>query len=98
MTAMFLIRLNDEHPRLFEILGGPQAMIESPMLKESIADSTRKAHRAAMLRFLIARFGPDARKLQAALGAIDDDQRLEYLVDRCGRCPDLEAFKKLLEP
>jgi hypothetical protein len=98
MTVMFLVRLSDEHPRLFEILGGPKAMIESPLLKELIADITRKAHRAAMLRFLIARFGPDARKLRTALGAIEDDKRLEFLVDQCGRSPDLESFKKLLKP
>jgi hypothetical protein len=94
MTAMLPARLNDVHPRLFQILGGPKAMIESPLLKELIADNTR----ANILKFLVARFGPDARKLRTALGAINGDKRLASLIDQSARCPDLESFKKLLEP
>jgi hypothetical protein len=97
-VTQFLARLNYNNPRLFQILGGNKAMIESPLLKELMAETTRKTKRAAILKFLVARFGPEARKVRAALGSIDDDKRLENLIDQSGRCPDLESFKKLLEP
>jgi hypothetical protein len=95
--TQFLARLNYNDPGLFQILGGHEAMIESPLLKELITENTRKTTRAAILKFLVARFGPDARKLRAALGAIGDDKQLGKLVEDSARCPDLESFKKMLE-
>jgi hypothetical protein len=91
---MFLARLNYDDPRLFQVLGGNKPMIESPLLKELMAENTL----ANILKFLVARFGPDARKLRTAIGAIDSDKRLASLIDQSARCPDLESFKKLLEP
>jgi hypothetical protein len=97
-VSQFLARLNYNDPGLFEILGGQKVMIESPMLKELIADTTRKANRAAIIRVLAGRFGRQARALRTALKAIEDDKKLEKLQGESGRCPDLEAFRKLLEP
>ena len=73
-------------------------MIESPLLKELMAENTRKTNRAAILKVLAGRFGPQARALRPALKAIEDDKKLEKLLSESGRCPDLESFKKLLEP
>jgi hypothetical protein len=90
---MLLARLKDD-PRLFQILGGQKAMIESPMLKELMADKTR----ANIILVLAGRFGRQARTLRPALKAIEDDKKLQNLLGESGVCPDLESFKKLLEP
>jgi hypothetical protein len=97
-VTQFLARLNYNDPRLFQVPGGRKAMIESPVLKELMAENTLKTRRADILKFLRARFGPEARRLRRALNAIEDDKQLEQLIDQAGRCPDLESFKKLLEP
>ncbi len=97
-VTQFLARLNYNDPRLFQVLGGNKAMIESPLLKELMAENTRKTKQAAILVVLIGRFGSPARALRPALKAIEDDKTLEKLLGESGRCPDLESFKKLLEP
>ncbi len=97
-VTQFLARLNYHDPRLFQVLGGRKAMIESPVLKELMAETILKTKRADILKFLRARFGPGARRLRPALNAIEDDKRLEQLIDQAGRCHDLDSFKKLLEP
>ena len=75
-------------------------MIESPLLKALMAENVRKTRRESILVVLAGRFGRQARALRPALKAIEDEKKLEKLlgVDQCGRCPDLESFKKLLEP
>jgi hypothetical protein len=93
-VTQFLARLNYNDPRLFQVLGGNKAMIESPLLKELMADKTR----ANIIVVLAGRFGRQARTLRPALEAIADSKRLEKLLGESGRCLDLEAFKKLLEP
>ena len=53
------LRYND--PRLFDLLGGREAMIESPVLQELKDEWTREAanevERQAIVRVLVARFG-----------------------------------------
>jgi hypothetical protein len=80
------------------VLGGRKAMIESPVLKELMAENTRKTMQAAILKVLIGRFGRGARILRPALKAIEDDKQLDKLLIQSGKCPDLDSFKKLLEP
>jgi len=81
------LRYND--PRLFQLLGGREAMIESPVLREFVAERSREI----ILEVLIGRFGPSAQTLQSALDSIDDDARLKKLARLSGTCPDLESFK-----
>jgi hypothetical protein len=83
---------------LFQILGGRKAMIESPMVKELIADSKLAASRSILLNVLVGRFGPTARDLSSVLDTIDEERRLNELARVSGTCPDLESFKKLLSP
>ena len=97
-VTQFLARLNYNDPRLFQVLGGNKAMIESPLLKELMAENTRKTKQAAILVVLRGRFGSPARALRPALKAIADDKTLEKLLGESGRCADLESFKKMLEP
>ena len=75
-VTQFLARLRYDDPRLFQILGGRRAMIESPLLDELKAEWTlearRETTRRAILKFLEGRFGPAARSLEAELKSIDE--------------------------
>jgi hypothetical protein len=91
------LRYND--PKLFQLLGGRDAMIESPVLQELIADCERKAAletaRKDILRILVTRFGAEARALEAEL-TDDDNDRLGDLIELAVTCADLESFQKQL--
>jgi hypothetical protein len=73
------------------LLGGREAMIESPILKELIADSRRKD----IIKFLVARFGTEARALEAELKVVDED-RLDEFVACAATCPDLDSVRERL--
>jgi len=86
---------------LFQLLGGRNAMIESPILQELKAEWTREAAREAKLRtivdVLVARFGPQAEEIATPLETIADDARLKELVKLAAVCSDLPSFRKELE-
>jgi hypothetical protein len=87
-------------PRLFQILGGEEAMIESPVLQEFLAKGTREAilktKRQSIVQFLVARFGMDALSVRVALDAIRDDEKLDTLTEIAAKCPDLESFEQVI--
>jgi hypothetical protein len=93
-VTQLLAHLNYNDPRLFQMLGGRKAMIESPLLKELMAETRR----SDIMEVLAGRFGREARTLRSALEAIRDDKQLKKLLNQSVKCPDLESFKKLLEP
>ncbi len=86
------LRYND--PKLFQILGGRNAMIESPLLQELIAERTRET----LITFLVARFGSKATSLETELQAISDESRLQELVKYAATCRSLGSFRKHLSP
>ena len=92
-VTQFLAKLNYNEPKLFQILGGRKAMIESPMVKELMAENTRET----ILNVLVGRFGHGAQTIQPALDQIKDDRKLKALARQSGVCPDLEAFRELLQ-
>lgn len=93
------LRYND--PRLFQLLGGREAMIESPVLqelkaewtREAAREATREAQRRAIIDFLVARFGTEAEQLGTELDTIDDETRLRELVRLAAVCPDVKTFR-----
>jgi hypothetical protein len=103
-VTQVLAGLRYNNPSLFQLLGGREAMIDSPVLQELKAEwtheatrkATRETQRRAILHFLVARFGPEAKGLGAALDAIEDEARLDELVESAALCPDLESFRKRL--
>jgi hypothetical protein len=103
-VAQVLAGLRYNDPRLFELLGGRDAMIESPVLqqlrdewtREAARKATNETERQAIVRVLVARFGEKANELKAELDAIDDKARLEELITLAARCRNLEAFRKSL--
>jgi hypothetical protein len=100
-VSQILAGLRYDDPRLFQILGGREAMIESPVLQQLKAEWTqegaREAHRKDIIESLTARFGDEAENLAAKLDVIDDESRLKELVRAAATCPDLDAFRKRLE-
>jgi hypothetical protein len=92
--VMARLRYNDQ--RLFQILGGRKAMIESPILRELKEEWTREAEIKDLMTVLVARFGSRAEALQAALKAIDDEVRLKELLKHAARCRSLASFRKQL--
>src|SRR4051812_7416577 len=64
-VAQVLAGLRYNDPRLFEVLGGRDAMIESPVLQELKAEWTREADRHSIVRILVARFGKEADGLKS---------------------------------
>jgi hypothetical protein len=70
-------------------------MIESPLLDEFKAEWTRETERRAILKFLEARFGADARALETELKTIDED-RLDDLLPLAATCRSLASFRKKL--
>jgi hypothetical protein len=100
--------LRYDNPRLFEILGGTEAMLESPVLQRFLAEQMAKQmapriaeivaermHRA-ILGILEDRFGPVLPEVITALSAVKDDDRLQALIRLAARCPDLAAFRQEL--
>ncbi len=86
------LRYND--PGLLAIFGGKEAMIESPVLMEVLAE---RAHRM-ILRLLQDRFGQIPKEIVDALKAVRDEDRLDELVSIGGRCGSLEEFRQRLIP
>ena len=93
------LRYND--PKLIQVLGARTAMIESPILQELKEEWTReasdKASRRAKLqaitKVLVARFGAEAEELSAELAAIDEEARLDALIENAATCSDLDAYR-----
>jgi hypothetical protein len=79
-------------PELLSLLGGQQAMIESPVLQKLIAE---RFH-SVILDVLKDRFGSIPRDVTRHLGAILDEKRLRKLILLAGKCPDLQAFRDVL--
>jgi len=70
-------------------------MIESPVLRELIAEFERAARQKDIIKVLVARFGAAAMGLDAELKTIDDD-RLDEFVECAATCPDLDSFRDRL--
>jgi len=94
IQVMTRLRYND--PRLLTLLGGSQAMFESPLIQELLADREAEARREDILMILTTRFGPPAEDVRAALQTIEDNSQLGELVKSAASCPDLGAFRQRL--
>jgi len=92
------LRYND--PKLFELLGGRKAMIESPLFQELKAEWTQETARETTIRILmsilVTRFGPKAEALETEIKAIGDEARLEELAKHAATCRTLGSFRKQL--
>jgi hypothetical protein len=65
-------------------------------VKERVAKERRDRSQRILLRFLRARFGPVPPETRAAVQAVEDETRLDALIDLAAQCPDLDAFRTRL--
>lgn len=86
--------------KFLELFGGPEAMIESPVLdevkeilrKRYEAEGAAKALRGAVVAALEARFGTAPAASIAVLDTYTDATQLKALVQAAATCPDLDTF------
>ncbi|MGC8638579.1 MAG: hypothetical protein ACP5XB_01730 [Isosphaeraceae bacterium] len=95
-----LASLRYNEARLFQLLGGRDAMIESPLLQKLKAEWTREAAQQTRWRtlvdILVAPFGSKSEDVCAQLETIDDAIRLRELVKLAATCPDIKTFHEYL--
>jgi hypothetical protein len=91
-VTQVLARLRYNDSQLLAILGGRNVMIESPLIQEIVAEARAKS----VLRVLSRRFGAVPQDVDAAVRGIQDDTRLEGLLDAAVDCADLEQFRTAL--
>ena len=76
-------------------------MIDTDLLQELIACHQRiavhEARRKGIARFLVSRFGSEAEAFDAELMTIDGERLDDYL-ELAATCPDLDAFRRRLDP
>ena len=87
-VTQVLMRLRYNTKNLFQILGGEQAMIESPLIDELVA----KTRAEDILDFLEGRFDSRPDDLADELRALGEKE-LKALNRFAAVCPDLEAFR-----
>jgi hypothetical protein len=87
-VTQMMTRLRYNDPGLLKLFGGREAMIESPLIQELLAERMHKA----LLDFLGARFGSVPQNVETALRAVEDESKLDELVRLAAVCPDLETF------
>jgi hypothetical protein len=89
-VSQVIAQVRFPNPELFRLLGGEQAMIESPLLQKMIAESRHEG----ILDLLKARFGTVPRDVTRHLREILDDKKLRRLNVLAGQCPDLQSFRE----
>src|SRR5262249_37545649 len=91
-VSQVLAGLRFQNPELLSLLGGKRVMIESPVLKQIIAESKQDD----IAQVLEARFGTAPSDVTARLRKIRSEKRLGELIRYAAQCPDLEAFRERL--
>jgi hypothetical protein len=79
-------------------------MIESPLLQELKAEWTQEAKIEGkieakvedLMTFLVGRFGSKAKALETEIRTINDEARLQELVEQAATCRTLESFRERL--
>jgi len=87
VTQVFT-RLRYKDPNLLTILGGKSVMIESPLIREIVAEGRHKD----ILNILTLRFGQVPPELEAEVRSILDETVLDAVVKLTVSSPDLEHF------
>jgi predicted transposase YdaD len=104
VVAQILAGLAYPDRRFLDLFGGPEVMIESPVLDE-VKEILRKRYeeqykaegrvaeaQESVVAFLEARFGVIPEDARAKVTAITDLPRLKALVRLAATCPDLAGF------
>ena len=70
--------------------------IKSPLIQELMQEVVAERMHKDIMLVLEERFGGVPQDILTALGAIQEDERLDQLHRWAVRCPDLEAFRTRL--
>jgi hypothetical protein len=95
VTQVFA-RLHFDRPEWLDILGGRNAMIESPLIQEIVEESARSGGVKLMLHILRGRFGRVPAAVSAALEQMKDEAKLLRLGLSAATCASLQAFEEAL--
>jgi predicted transposase YdaD len=95
-VTQVLTKLRFPDPQFLALFGGRQIMIESPLIRELVDESTQQALQQAIIRVLETRFGPISDALAARIKSVRKKDALDNLISFAVQCPDLAAFEARL--
>jgi hypothetical protein len=95
-VAQVFARLHFDRPEWLEILGGRQAMIESPLIQEIVAESKLEERVGAILDVLRERFGAVTPAVTAGLEQVKEKEKLVRLTRHAVTCASLQQFEERL--
>jgi hypothetical protein len=95
-TSLVLASLRYTEEHLLAILGGKQAMIESPLVREFVTEAVTNSKQEDILTILRARFEAVPAETEARLRTVEDADQLKALLSFAALCPDLVAFQARL--
>jgi hypothetical protein len=98
VVSQILAGLRYDDETLLSILGGKDAMIESPVLMRFVAEREAQFAHRLIRSVLVRRFTTVPPEVIAALEGVMDLQRLEELNIWAAQCPDLASFAARLSP
>jgi hypothetical protein len=91
-----LTELRFPDPSLLALFGGRKVVIESPMVKEYGDERDRQRHQRSIERVIKVRFGPLSDDARARLRGVNEETKLEALLDFASLCQSREAFVERL--
>jgi hypothetical protein len=89
------IKYND--PRLLDILGGKDVMIDSPLIREIVAEQYALKAQKMILHLLQARIGEVPADIAAAVRNVQDEGRLDRVNILAARAKSYRAFRRDLD-
>jgi hypothetical protein len=97
-VSQVLTKLRFLDPQLLALFGGRQIMIDSPLIREIVAENTQQTIHEAIRVFLEGRFGTVPDALTARIKSVRKKKELDALIRFAGTCPNLQAFQDRLPP
>ncbi len=82
------------HPELLAILGGKQAVIDSPLIREIMDEQAAQLLHETIPDVLAGRFGAVPPDVVTAIRSVQDVSRLKRVNHLAARAPDLAAFRR----
>jgi hypothetical protein len=95
-VTQVLTKLRSPDPQLLTLFGGRQLMIDSPLIRELVAENTQQTQHEAILLVLEARFGKIPEAVAACLKSVRRKTERIDLLKFAARCPDVQAFEARL--
>jgi hypothetical protein len=95
-VSQILTKLRFPDPLLLALFGGRHIMIDSPLIRELVAENTQQTQHEDIGLVLTERFGPLDEALMARLKSVRKKKELIELLKFAVRCADIQAFQARL--